>query len=130
MTPNKAHQSGHWRAYIDTSPVSRSAVLYVMNERHVATVDSPSMTLAQPTEGTQLDDTEHAFLVWDEALEDDIVDMVKAIAKALDIYSDEPSQAYKQGFAEGEAKVLREWKDELSDKHLIGPGPQPELAQG
>jgi hypothetical protein len=92
----------------------RTASLYVMLEDHVVSFEKGAMVAKKLNlnEGSVMDD-DYACLVWSEQLEDTIVDIFKAIGKALDIYSDEPGQAYKQGFAEGEAKVLREWNESL-----------------
>lgn len=113
MTPNIAHQSGHFRAYIETAPFHQKSTLYVFNEDSVVTIGNGGVSFeTMPPEAQHLD-TKHTFIEWSNHFEDDIVDMWKAVGKALDVYSDEPGKAYKQGLAEGEAKVLREWNESL-----------------
>ena len=111
-SPNTPHQSGHWRAYIDTDPFGRKSTLFVMKDGDIARFYNQTLSIVVIDEAVRADD-EHAMMVWDDVFEDDIVDMWKAIGKALDVYSDKPSQAYAQGFANGESKVLREWNESL-----------------
>jgi len=114
MTPNIAHQSGHARAYIkqDWAAYSGPQLFVTLGEDTTVVFDKGTLLLRTVQGGTTPAPDEIA-LTWAEPLTDTIVDIFKAIGKALDIYSDEPSQAFKQGFAEGEAKVLREWNEDL-----------------
>jgi hypothetical protein len=91
--------------------------LYVTNEEYVLRFEGHTLIAERmPPTAIKLDPEQHAMIVWSTAVEDSIVDMWKAIGKALDVYSDEPGKAYQQGFAEGEAKVLREWNEALRGK--------------
>lgn len=110
--PNKSHQSGHARAFIDYEPMSASNKLYVMHEQDIVGFKDGAIFLTPITEGF-LPSQDSCIVAWTDPVEDTIVDIFKAIGKALEIYSDEPSQAYKQGFAEGQAAVLREWNESL-----------------
>lgn len=111
--PNKSHQSGHARAFIDHDPLTMVNNLYVMHEQQMVVFGKGgSITLVPLIEGLQASLSD-CVVSWTDPLEDTIVDIFKAIGKALEIYSDEPSQAYKQGFAEGQAAVLREWNESL-----------------
>jgi len=110
--PNKSHQSGHARAFIDHDPMSMSNQLYVMHEQQMVTFHKGAVRLTPMIEGLRAAEAD-CIVTWTDPLEDVIVDIFKAIGKALEIYSDEPSQAYKQGFAEGQAAVLREWNESL-----------------
>ena len=112
-SPNISHQSGNYRAYVETSPHQRENVLYLMKEDFVLSIADPSIKSALVIDEIRLDSETQSFFRWSDMLEDDLVDMWKAIGKALDVYSDEPGQAYKQGYAEGETKVLREWNETL-----------------
>lgn len=115
-SPNISHQSGHYRAFIETSPYQQESVLYVMKGEHVLSVVNPTITSMAPPSAITLDPKTQSFFQWSDILEEDLVDMWKAIGKALDVYSDEPALAYKQGYAEGQANVLREWNEDLRDK--------------
>ena len=112
--PNISHQSGHARAFIDHDPVSMGNRLYVMHEQHIVQFKDGAIYFTPLQEGVYLGNQEgKPFAAWTDPVEDTIIDIFKAVAKALEIYSDEPSQAYKQGFAEGQAAVLREWNESL-----------------
>ena len=110
--PNISHQSGHARAYIDHEPYSMLNSMYVMHEQHAVTYENGCIVMRLLQEGVLHGDAK-PFLEWSDPVEDTIVDIFKAVGKALEIYSDAPSQAYKQGFAEGQAAVLREWNESL-----------------
>lgn len=113
---NRSHQSGHARAFIDHEPFSMANRLFVYHEDHIIT-PSPSgggLVFTPMDEGVRPPITD-AFTAWSDMVEDPVVDIFKAIGKALDIYSDEPSQAYKQGYAEGVAATLREWNESLRE---------------
>lgn len=111
-SPNKSHQSGHARAFIDHDPLTMMNRLYVMHEQYMVELKNGDIYMTPLVEGlTPTVDT--CILAWTDTVEDTIVDIFKAIGKALEVYSDEPSQAYKQGFAEGQAAVLREWNESL-----------------
>ncbi len=117
MTPNIAHQSGHYRAYIEANPMRDEYTLYVMKEDYVVTISDTGVTAMRvPVDGIKLDPETQSMMQWSGTVEDDIVDMWKAIGKALDVYSDEPGQAYKQGYAEGQNQVLRDWNEALRGK--------------
>jgi len=110
--PNKPYQSGHWRAYIDTDPMGRKSTLFVMKDDNVAMIYEKGLSLVRMDEAVKLND-DKALMEWDDFFEDDIIDMWKAVGKALDVYNDQPGRAYAQGLSEGRAEVLREWNDEL-----------------
>lgn len=109
---NRLHQSGHARAFIVHEPHTDSNRMFVMHEGFVVQLQGDCMTMSRAEEGTMATPDE-AFCSWSGAVEDQVVDVFKAIAKALELYSDEPSQAFRQGYAEGESKVLREWNESL-----------------
>lgn len=112
-TPNKHHQSGNATAYLKDDWATSGMELYVrLSDNCCATFDKGNIIMQQWTPG-QTYGRDDVCLAWHITMEDNVIDMFKAIGKALDIYSDEPSQAYKQGYAEGEAKVLREWNESL-----------------
>lgn len=92
--------------------MSMSNQLYVMHEQQMVTFHKGAVRLTPMIEGLRAAEAD-CIVTWTDPLEDVIVDIFKAIGKALEIYSDEPSQAYKQGFAEGQAAVLREWNESL-----------------
>ena len=118
MEVNKAHQSGHWRAYIDTDPLGMEKRLFVMKEDAVARfITDGGLVMYRRDESLSLTDSE-AMMSWSEYFDEDIIDMWKAIGKALDVWSETPGRAYAQGLAEGEAKVLREWNESLRGKAL------------
>ena len=110
--PNISHQSGHARVFIDHDPMSMNNRMYIVHERHIVRFKDGDLLFSPLIDGVRSAGDE-AALEWDELHEDSVIDIFKAIGKALEIYSDEPSQAYKQGFAEGESKVLREWNESL-----------------
>ena len=118
METNKTHQSGHWRAYIDTDPLGMEKRLFVMKEDVLAKFEGGGLVmLRRPQDGLSISDSE-SMMAWSEFFDDDILDMWKAIGKALDVWTEAPGRAYAQGFAEGEAKVLREWNESLRVKAL------------
>jgi hypothetical protein len=110
--PNISHQSGHARAFIDHDPMSMTNLLYVMHEEYMVEFKDGSIVMTRSPEGIA-PNRDSAVMVWTDMVEDTIVDIFKAIGKALEIYSDEPSQAYKQGFAEGQVAVYKEWNESL-----------------
>lgn len=112
---NRAHYSGHFRAYIRHEPFTGNNQLFLINESHVYTVEAGALVGRPIQEGVSFSPSE-ALFTWSDIVEDEIIDMFKAVGKALELYSDEPGKAYKQGFAEGEAKVLREWNAELKEQ--------------
>lgn len=111
--PNIAHQSGHARAFIEHSPFNMTNALFVMHEGLMVTFEQGGMILRErPSEGMCLD-SKFAMVEWTDILEDPIIDIFRAIGKALEIYSDEPERAYKQGYAEGQTAIMREWNESL-----------------
>lgn len=111
----KAHQSGHARAFIEYEPFNMQNRLYLMDGEYVVTY-SPGGGLLMNTvpEGYKMG-PELAIMSWGDVFEDKLIDMFKAVAKALEIYDDEPGQAYKQGFAEGQTAVYKEWNESLRE---------------
>lgn len=79
-----------------------------MDGNYAVTLSDGQMIITKVPEGAMPSD-DQSLLVWSPEFDETVVDIFKAICKALDLYSEEPGQAYKQGFAEGESKVLREW---------------------
>ena len=125
-TANQRHQSGYATAYIKDELWSPGKDLYVTTGegRYIVTfTEGGTLTMKPMDQGVAFDSRE-AFISWAPEMEDTIIDIFKAIGKALDIYSDEPGQAYKQGYAEGQAAVLREWNNVLRG---VEPG-KPEAA--
>lgn len=110
MTPNVLHQSGSARAYIKQDPFSSMAYsLFVsMDGNYVVTLNDGQMIVNKVPEGTAVG-SDQALLTWSMDFDETVVDIFKAICKSLDLYSDDPTEAYKRGLAEGESKVLREW---------------------
>lgn len=119
-SPNKQHQSGHARAYIKQEWNNLGSKLYVTLGDMPNTCiifDKGAILVKAISEAAALSSDDVCF-EWGEMMDDTVVDIWKAIGKALEVYSDDPSQAYKQGYAEGESKVLREWNQSL---HTPGP---------
>lgn len=115
VAPNQLFQSGRARAYITHEPWSMAYHLYVCLEDDLLRFTKDGSILLEPMQEGVMPNSENATLSWTELIEDEVVDVFKAICKALELYSEGPGQAYKQGFAEGEAKVLREWNESLRD---------------
>jgi hypothetical protein len=110
---NTPFQSGRYRAYIDWSPHSNSHKLFINDEDgYYITFKDGMLIMNSKTEGTMVG-SDLAALEWMDRYEDQVVDMFKAVAKALEIYDDGPGQAYKQGLAEGKAEVYKEWNESL-----------------
>lgn len=113
METNRVQTSGHWRAYLDTDPMGMQKHLFVMKENAIAKVSEHGLTLyIRPNEAAALGD-EDQFMAWTDFLDEDIIDMWKAIGKTLGVWNEQPGRAYEQGLSEGRADVLREWNDEL-----------------
>lgn len=113
--PNVTHQSGHARAFIEHTPFNLTNRLFVMHEGYIVTFEKNGMLTVSALDENLVANDGQALLVWGDQLEDTIIDIFKAIAKALELYSDEPGQAYKQGFAEGQTSVYREWNASLRE---------------
>ena len=113
VAPNQLFQSGRARAFLQHEPWSMTYRLYVSIEDDLLRFDNHGGIILEPMEEGVKPSNDNATLAWTENVEDEVVDVFKAICKALELYSEGPGQAYKQGFAEGEAKVLREWNESL-----------------
>ena len=107
-TPNQVHQSGHARAYIEWHPSQRDHTVWLFSDDHVVTMSEDGLMLNPVPPGAAAEDDQF-FMKFAPEMEDKIIDFVKALAKAFDLYTEQPGTAYAQGYAEGEATVLREW---------------------
>lgn len=113
VAPNTVHQSGQSRAFVEHTPFNGVNRLFLTLDQYYVQFENGSLTLfPMPTEGTVME-ASTAALVWSDMMEDSIIDVFKAICKALELYTDEPGQAYKQGYAEGQTAVYKEWNEHL-----------------
>ena len=89
--------------------------MYLTTEDHYITFEGGGNIVHHPMEEGVMMDQSQAALIWSWNFDDDVIDVFKAICKALDLYNEEPGLAYKQGLAEGRAEVYKEWKDSFME---------------